>query len=144
MTEIPRRNRLDQNVPAEKAIRDAIHAVEDLGADERLTFAVTLLGEALNSVADYVDENYVDENADYQYDGDYNDPIFADPAEKKGVPDEFEKAASYLDGLADDAARIGPPGSMVGELLNAAALLRRARIFVPDPSTENERHDPTD
>ncbi len=51
----PRRNRIDLQTPAEKAIRDAVQAVEEAGADERLTSAVILLGEALDKVADYVE-----------------------------------------------------------------------------------------
>ena len=39
----------------ELAIRAAIHAVEDMGADVRLTDAVVLLGEAQSKVADFVD-----------------------------------------------------------------------------------------
>ena len=53
--DIPRRARIDRWVPAEQAIQDAVEAVEALPADERLTKAVTLLGEARHAVADYVD-----------------------------------------------------------------------------------------
>ena len=56
MTDIPRRIRLDLMVPAEKAIRDAVEAVEALPADVRLTEAVILLGKAKDKVSDYVDE----------------------------------------------------------------------------------------
>ena len=52
---IPRRNRIDQFVPAEKAIWDAVQLVEDLGADVRLTNAVNLLNQAREQVADFVD-----------------------------------------------------------------------------------------
>jgi RecJ-like exonuclease len=52
----PRRNRLDLNTAAEKAIYDAIQAVEKSGADVRLTEAVIKLTEARNLVADVVDE----------------------------------------------------------------------------------------
>lgn len=55
----PRRNRLDHNEPTELAIRAAINAVEGLGADVRLTEAVTLLGRALDKVADYVEDEAV-------------------------------------------------------------------------------------
>lgn len=55
MTEIPRRNRVDQWTPAEHAIDAAMQAVEALPADERLTAAVVLLGDARQRVADYVD-----------------------------------------------------------------------------------------
>src|SRR5574343_921446 len=56
--EIPRRSRLDQNTPAELAIRAAVDAVEALPADPRLTDAVVLLQEARESVANYVDGIY--------------------------------------------------------------------------------------
>jgi hypothetical protein len=53
--EIPRRARIDLFTPAEKAIRDALLAVEAAGCDERLTKAVTLLDDAREWVADFVD-----------------------------------------------------------------------------------------
>lgn len=56
-TEFPRRARLDFNVIAEHSIREAVEAVEDLGADVKLTEAVVLLGKARDLVADYVDAN---------------------------------------------------------------------------------------
>lgn len=56
MNDFPRRNRLDLNTPAEKAIYDAIQEVEKVGADTRLTGAVIKLSEARNLVADFVDE----------------------------------------------------------------------------------------
>lgn len=52
---IPRRNRMDQWTPAEHAIDAAVQAVEAMPADVRLTDAVTLLYEARQAVADYVD-----------------------------------------------------------------------------------------
>lgn len=52
---IPRRNRMDQWTPAEKAIFDAVQAVEAAGAHPRLTDAVVFLGQARDAVADYVD-----------------------------------------------------------------------------------------
>ncbi len=55
MTEIPRRNRLDQMTPAELAIYNAMQEVEKAGADVRLTEAVILLGKAKDKVADFVD-----------------------------------------------------------------------------------------
>jgi hypothetical protein len=54
-SKVPRRIRLDQNVPAELAIRAAVDAVEEMPADTRLTRAVILLSEALEFVADFVD-----------------------------------------------------------------------------------------
>ena len=53
--EIPRRAQLGQCTPAERAIYDAMQAVEAMPADVRLTDAVTLLSAAWDSVADYVD-----------------------------------------------------------------------------------------
>lgn len=52
---VPRRNRIDLFTPAERAIYDAMQAVEDLPADVRLTRAVIKLGEARALVADFVD-----------------------------------------------------------------------------------------
>jgi hypothetical protein len=54
-TEIPRRNRLDLNTPAERAIYDAMQEVEKIGADTRLTEAVILLSKAKELVADFID-----------------------------------------------------------------------------------------
>lgn len=53
--EIPRRNNLELNTPAEKAIYDAMQEVEKVGADPKLTEAVTLLAKAKDIVADFVD-----------------------------------------------------------------------------------------
>lgn len=55
MRAIPRRSRLDQNIPAELAIRAAIDTVEETGAHPLLTDAVVLLQQAREKVADYVD-----------------------------------------------------------------------------------------
>jgi hypothetical protein len=53
--EIPRRNQINRWTAAERAIAAAVEEVERAGADVRLTDAVVLLGEARQSVADYVD-----------------------------------------------------------------------------------------
>lgn len=53
--ETPRRNRLDLNTPAEKAIYDAIQEVEKVGADPKLTEVVVMLGKAKDLLSDYVD-----------------------------------------------------------------------------------------
>lgn len=55
MNEIPRRSRIDLMTPAELAIRNALMAVEDVGADIRLTQAVTLLSAAQTRLADFID-----------------------------------------------------------------------------------------
>lgn len=53
--EIPRRSRIDRFTPAEKAIWDAVQAVEAAGAHPDLTAALNLLHEARHHVANFVD-----------------------------------------------------------------------------------------
>lgn len=53
--EFPRRAKLYEMSPAEKAIWDATQEVEKLPADVRLTEAVILLAQAREKVADYID-----------------------------------------------------------------------------------------
>ena len=55
LNEILRRNRLDLNTPAEKAIYDAIQKVEKVGAHPRLTDVIIMLRKAKELLADYVD-----------------------------------------------------------------------------------------
>lgn len=57
---IPRRNRIDLLTPAEKSIYDAMQEVEEIGADIKLTDAVTLLQQARDKVADYIEEKGLD------------------------------------------------------------------------------------
>lgn len=52
----PRRVCLNRFTTAERAIYDAVFAVEAAGADVRLTDAVILLQAARDSVADFVDD----------------------------------------------------------------------------------------
>lgn len=52
----PRRNDTLRMIEAEKKISDAMYAVEALGADLRLSDAITLLDAARASVADWVDD----------------------------------------------------------------------------------------
>lgn len=54
-SDIPRRCFINRLTPAELAIREAMIAVEKVGADPLLTEAVVLLGKAQDKVADYVD-----------------------------------------------------------------------------------------
>lgn len=54
--EIPRTIRIDLATPAEVAIRAAETAVENLGADVRLTQAATKLQEARALVGEYVND----------------------------------------------------------------------------------------
>ena len=63
MDDTLRRNRLDFNIPAEIAINHAMHAVENLGADVRLTDAVILLQKAKDLVSDFFDSNQKISNA---------------------------------------------------------------------------------
>lgn len=53
---IPRRNILDLNTDAELAIRNAIHEVEKLGADEELTKIVVKLDNAKKLLGDFIDD----------------------------------------------------------------------------------------
>lgn len=55
MNDIPRRSYVERWTLAERAIKDAIVAVEAVGADVRLTDAVLLLGTAFEALADYTD-----------------------------------------------------------------------------------------
>lgn len=55
MKDFPRRNQLDKCVPAELAIYTAMEEVEKVGADLKLTDAIVKLNEALNLVADFID-----------------------------------------------------------------------------------------
>lgn len=50
-----RRDCIAESTPAENAIRTARDCVEAMGADERLTQAINLLGMARELVGDYVD-----------------------------------------------------------------------------------------
>jgi hypothetical protein len=52
---IPRRCYIDKLTPAEKAIYDALVAVEAVGADPLLTEVSELLSQARSKMADYVD-----------------------------------------------------------------------------------------
>lgn len=52
---IPRRCYVERWTPAEKAIKDAVDAVEDAGCHPLLTDAVVLLQQAFEKVADYND-----------------------------------------------------------------------------------------
>lgn len=54
--EIPRRCRIELMCEAEHALRRCMHIVEEMGADPHLTDAVCSIGEAMRSVADFVDK----------------------------------------------------------------------------------------
>lgn len=54
-----RRIRIDLNTPAELAIRAAMKEVEGTGSSTLLTDAVVLLEQALNLVADHIDQKSV-------------------------------------------------------------------------------------
>jgi hypothetical protein len=55
MNDMPRRTNISLYVPAERAISDAMLAVEDMPPHPFLTEAVILLAKAKDCVADYVD-----------------------------------------------------------------------------------------
>jgi hypothetical protein len=56
MNNNPRRHYLDMMHPAEKAIHDAVMAIEVMGADVELTNAQVLLHQAKDKVSDYLDK----------------------------------------------------------------------------------------
>ena len=51
----PRRNIMEELTEEEKMLLGSIEHIENLGADERLTNAVVLIGEALNELADFLE-----------------------------------------------------------------------------------------
>jgi len=53
--EFPRRNCIDQMIPAELAIRSSVQAIEDLPADERLTEIQIRLTELQDRLADWAE-----------------------------------------------------------------------------------------
>jgi hypothetical protein len=55
--ELPRRIQLEKMTSAERAIYNAALLVEEMGADVKLTEAVTKLSEARSLVADFVDQS---------------------------------------------------------------------------------------
>ena len=61
--DIPRRNRIDRMIPAELAIREAVHEVEEAGAHPLLTEAVNLLSLAKDKVSDWHDGHTTAERA---------------------------------------------------------------------------------
>lgn len=135
---IPRRIDILRNTPAELAIRAAVDAVERMGAHTLLTEAVVLLGQALNKVADYVDEQEAQQSDALV--GDWNDILQSAASsarerldaecarietEYAAVPDHLRSqmvnARLRVDGLARVLGAEVPPVLV----LNAATLLRR-------------------
>jgi hypothetical protein len=55
MENFPRRNQLDKCCPSELSIDDAIRAVDQAGADVKLTDAIIKLQEARELVSDWFD-----------------------------------------------------------------------------------------
>lgn len=55
-TGTPRRCRVDLATPIEAKLREARQAIEEGGADVRMTAASIKVGEALELVADYLEE----------------------------------------------------------------------------------------
>lgn len=57
---LPRRYDINMYTPAERAITDAMYAVEHAGCHLLLTDAIILLEQARNKVSDYVDFQSID------------------------------------------------------------------------------------
>lgn len=102
MTEIPRRIQLDRFTPAERAIYDAVQAVEAMAADVRLTDAVILLQAARDSVADYIDNIWPSRR--YVSAGEAI-PVSPTPEQSPGCLDVVEMCAGVLS-LSDARAAI--------------------------------------
>lgn len=116
MSEIPRRARMDQWTPAEKAIYEAVGTVEGMGADVRLTDAVTLLGSARDRVADFVD----------------GVPGIRVLARQTYLQDSFAHSAQYLRETAHIADQLGQQIEQIECLASNLSLLRDngGRLFI--------------
>ena len=55
----PRKSCINLLTKPEKIIYDAVQEVENIGADERLTKAIILLGEAQDLVSDFINEQII-------------------------------------------------------------------------------------
>lgn len=62
MNDIPRRAYVQKWTAPERAIKDAVRAVEAAGAHPLLTDAIILLQQAFEKIADYTDQATPDEN----------------------------------------------------------------------------------
>ena len=89
----PRRINMDKWTPAERAIYDAVQAVEAAGADVRLTRAVILLQQAREQVADYVDGVDRDEATQPP----------AEPSTDTRAALDIDRALRYAEGAGDSA-----------------------------------------
>lgn len=112
--EVPRRFRIDQNVPAELAIRAAMDAVEAMPADVRLTEAVISLGEALEHVADFVDgKQATPENRTDRCIGAWHDDCRPN---RHQAADEIRKSQARIDQLADTVKALRERASLLATL----------------------------
>lgn len=66
--DVPRRRQMNLWTPAERAIYDAMQAVERAGASPQLTTAVVHLGAAFELVADHVDAKLQQDDRDFDAD----------------------------------------------------------------------------
>lgn len=98
---IPRRIRLDLSEPAELAIRKAVDEVEKVGASIGLTKAVSLLHEARELVADYIDK--VEKVNTFV-------PDWNDPETLKNTADQLSSLQASMDILVDDNERLSKRG----------------------------------
>lgn len=101
---IPRRICLDKLTHAERAIHDAMRAVEEAGADVRLTSAIVLLQRAKDKVADFVDGVEPHDPVIEQMPHLSTDVIWAfrqEQAHGKWTDINFVKALMYIDVLLE-------------------------------------------
>ncbi len=140
MNEIPRRVQFEKCTPEEHSIRNAILAVEAMGANPHLTDAVVLLGQAQNKVADFVDDIPVTQIpaigdafgggffAGLYYENGTRMALIVAPKAEGQAPEDLEwggrgkktEARSLVDGLANTRA--------LGDAHPAAKFCRDLRI----------------
>lgn len=124
---IPRRIRMDLWTAAERAIHLAMKAVEEAGADVRLTDATVLLQQAADRVADFVDGVDEDERPPEHRIGE----SFAVPGSNGHV-----RAVAHEDGLHIDG------GALYGMVLPWGPLFRifdHAPVSAPIATDDDER-----
>lgn len=148
MSETPRRADTQRWTPAERAIYDAMQAVEAMAADVRLTDAVVLLDAARNSVADYIDgiskRRYVREQAgEAGVQAAAPGPVAEEPqvyCERCGLKVPERLATSGLGVRGGMAARCAACRPVLGEEARQEVItMRRAKLAAAAPENGTER-----
>lgn len=133
----PRRAQMQQWVPAEKAIYDAVQLVEGMGASVRLTDAVVLLGKAREAVADFVDQiKVIDPGIEREGAGRFIDPVLNRIAIER---------ASLESNAKSDSAKITPAyrkRELFDELYQQLSIARRIVEELDHTPSRNLNDDP--